>query len=619
MFKLNNITENKNSSTKYKYNYTYLPPLAMLDTLPASEDFSARPGWIVLVARSVLNILINAVMVGINREQGITQYMEKLLAALKEASSGLKAEAKVALLTSIESQLKKQGFPTSPAKIEAFFKGFVESFAQTVTKETLNDLIGIVMKLGTISGTATSLKDYDKLFQFIPLPTISQTFQNDSEFAAMRVAGPNPLIIERLKTLDRRLQISEIHYQAVMGTTDSLNIALAEGRLYLADYTVFNGALNGSFPDAQKFNYAPLALFAIPLGKRSLMPVAIQYTVQPSGKTTIFTPLDGYDWLIAKTLVQIADGNFHEAVSHLGRTHLFVEPFVIATHNQLSPKHPLSILMTPHFEGTLAINNAAQSSLIASGGGVDKLLSSSIDQSRVFAVQGAQSHLLNVKASTLQENLKERGVDDASLLPDYPYRDDALLLWSAIEEWISNYINYYYTSDQAVEKDSELQSWVEELTAHNGGRVNNIGQSNRITKREELIALVTQVCFTGSAQHAAVNFPQENLMSYTPAMPLAGYIPAMEKGASEADFLKLLPPLEKAQSQLELVYTLGSVYYTKLGDYGNNYFTDPAIQGYLVKFQQELVKIEAEINKRNKTRTPYEYLLPSRIPQSINI
>ena len=190
-------------------------------------------------------------------------------------------------------------------------------------------------------------------------------------FAAMRVAGPNPLMIERMKALDARLPITEEQYQSVMGTQDSLEKAVADGRLYLADYSVFDGAVNGSFPAAQKFNYAPLALFAVPPGGQSLVPVAIQCAPQPGPDNPIFLPRDGDSWLIAKTIVQIADANFHEAVSHLGRTHLFIEPFIIATHNQLSPTHPLFILLTPHFEGTLAINDAAQRRLIVSCGLVD--------------------------------------------------------------------------------------------------------------------------------------------------------------------------------------------------------------------------------------------------------
>ena len=70
---------------------------------------------------------------------------------------------------------------------------------------------------------------------------------------------------------------------------------------------------------------------------------------------------------------------------------------------------------------------------------------------------------------------------------------------------------------------------------------------------------------------------------------------------------------------MDILYFLGSVYYTRLGDYGDGYFTEPVIQDHLANFKQELLEIEEEINERNKTRTPYEFLLPSRIPQSINI
>src|SRR6185503_2652526 len=104
--------------------------------------------------------------------------------------------------------------------------------------------------------------------------------------------------------------------------------------------------------------------------------------------------------------------------------------------------------------------------LIAPGGFVDKLLSGSIDQSRVLAVKGAQSYLLNVNTSTLPQTLAQRGVDDSSRLPDYPYRDDALLLWNAIHQWVKNYVNHYYASDAAVGADTELENWVTELVAH---------------------------------------------------------------------------------------------------------------------------------------------------------
>jgi arachidonate 15-lipoxygenase len=613
-------TEKTKSSTKYTYDYTRLAPLAMAGALPDVEAFSARPDWIHLVARAALKILINTIMIGVKKEGDNTELVQQVLKNIQALAQQLDGEAGHDLKKGIAKELAKQGSPTTLPQLKALLEVVIDRLAPTLDLKTLYDIARIVQQLGSVSGPASSVEEYNQVFQFISLPAISQSFRKDSEFAAMRVAGPNPLTIERMKTLDERLPITDEQYQTVI-TNDTLKKALADGRLYLADYSAFDGAVNGSFPAGQKYNYAPLALFAVPPGGRSLVPVAIQCGPSPSTYNPIFLPRDGENWFMAKSIVQVADTNVHQAASHLGRTHLFIEPFVIATHNQLSRTHPLFVLLTPHFEGTLAINEGALS-LLASRGLVDLLLASSIDQSRVFAVKAAQSYQLNINSSMLPLTLAQRGVDDASRLPDYPYRDDALLIWGAIGRWVEDYVSHYYASDAAVQGDAELQNWVTELVAHDGGRLNNIGAANRISKRTELIDLITLICFTASAQHAAVNFPQAPLMSYLPATPPAGYLPLSsltEEGFSESDFLKFLPPLDIAKALLDILYLLSSVYYTRLGDYGDGYFTDPVIQTHHAKFQQELLDIEAKINERNKTRTPYEFLLPSKIPQSINI
>jgi len=619
------VTETTGPSTKYTYDYTRLPPLAMAGALPDVEAFSARPDWIHLVARAVLNILINTIMIGVKNKGDNIEFVQQVLKNIQAVAQQLDGEAGRDLANAIAMESEKQGSPTTLPQLKALLEVVIEPLAQTLNLKTLYDIARIIQQLGSVSGPASSLEDYNQVFQFISLPAVSQNFREDSEFAAMRVAGPNPLTIERMKTLDDRLPITDEQYQAVMGIQDTLKKALADGRLYLADYSAFDGAENGSFPAGQKFNYAPLALFAVPPDGqsrgRSIVPVAIQCGPRPGPDNPIFLPHNDDNWFMAKSIVQVADTNVHQAASHLGQTHLFIEPFVIATHNQLSPTHPLFQLLTPHFEGTLAINEGALG-LLASRGLVDLLLASSIDQSRVFAVKAAQSYQLNINTSTLPQTLARRGVDDASRLPDYPYRDDALLVWGAINQWVENYVNHYYTSDAAVQADTELQNWVTELVAHDGGRLNNIGAANRISQRIELVDLITLICFTASAQHAAVNFPQAPLMSYVPAAPPAGYSPLSsltQEGFSESDFLKFLPPLDIAKALLDILYLLSSVYYTRLGDYGDGYFADPVIQTHLAKFQQELLKIEEEINERNKTRTPYEFLLPSKIPQSINI
>ena len=127
-----------------------------------------------------------------------------------------------------------------------------------------------------------------------------------------------------------------------MGADDSLADALETGRAYLIDYGILDGALGGTFgtqPEVQKYLYAPLALFAVPVEGGLMRPVAIQ-TGQNPALYPVTTPDAGEAWLMAKTMVQIADANFHEGVSHFARTHLLIEPFVMATHRQPAVRPP---------------------------------------------------------------------------------------------------------------------------------------------------------------------------------------------------------------------------------------------------------------------------------------
>ena len=150
------------------------------------------------------------------------------------------------------------------------------------------------------------------------------------------------------------------------------------------------------------------------------------------------------------------------------------------------------------------------------------------------------------------------------------------------------------------------------------GGLPNDGEFRKV---EEVVDVMTFVIYTSSVQHAAVNFPQYDFMTYIPNMPLAGYRPAptTKTGATEEDFVAMLPTLDMAELQLELGYLLGTVHYTELGQYGRLRFLDQRVAAPLAQFQQRLSGIGTIIKERNQTRRPYEILAPEGIPQSINI
>lgn len=493
----------------------------------------------------------------------------------------------------------------------------LEGVAEHRIASWLSDLIGkleaFLGKLFGVYGRPTDLADYQRQFRTLPLPWPAGVYQTDEVFAQMRVAGPNPLVI-------RRASADDLRGLALGDRAASIEDAARRGALFVADYGVLAGLQPGTNP-APKYVFAPRAFFEVPAaGKRSLHPVVIQTA---SGGAVVF-PGDGTPWEIAKIIVNMADGNYHELISHLGLTHLLTEPFVITTHRQLDPRHPVYVLLAPHFAGTLFINYAAQTTLITDGGAVDQLLTGTIESSRQLSASAVQAVRYN--ASFLPLALAARGVDDALALPDYPYRDDGLALWHAIHAWVTAYLQIYYPTPADVTGDYELQAWVVELASKQGGSIQDIGEGvvdgkPRIESAAYLARLLTQVIFTASVQHAAVNFPQRTIMSYTPAMPLAAYAPfPAPAGAPATQVLDMLPPLQMGLLQQAVGTVLGGVQYTTLGQYGGELAT-LQVADALSAFQRALQTIEIDIQRRTALgeRTRYTTLLPSLIPQSINI
>ena len=213
----------------------------------------------------------------------------------------------------------------------------------------------------------------------------------------------------------------------------------------------------------------------------------------------------------------------------------------MATMRNLPDAHPLYKLLFPHFHYTMAINSAARLALINDGGLIDF----------TFAIGGKGKDILferlaklyMVQSTNIKENVVERGVDDPTLLPGYYYRDDGLKIWNAIESYAREMLNLFYQTDDDVKNDSELQNWSEEMhnIAFPGfiGAVKGRGFPNAIETKDDLVRYCTLIMFTGSAQHAAVNFGQFDIYGYAPNAPFGMRNPPPTK-KGEGNYKKLL-------------------------------------------------------------------------------
>lgn len=230
--------------------------------------------------------------------------------------------------------------------------------------------------------------------------------------------------------------------------------------------------------------------------------------------------------------------------------------------------------------------------------------------------------------------LAARGLLDAAAL-HHPYREDALAHYDALHEFVAAVLGEYYTCDADVVGDAELAAWAADMAAPApaGAGVRGFGEPRPDGTVEEgtvrsvgyLVSAVTLLIWTASAQHAAVNFPQVDLMACAAAYPLAvrAGAPAPGTGRPITDWL---PPLRVAARQLFLGAFLGGLVHLPLGTYPptplpGGWFRSAASARAVAALRRRLAAIDARIVAREAAEEVYryDYLRPARVPRSINI
>lgn len=474
---------------------------------------------------------------------------------------------------------------------------------------------------GIADDAPSTLETCSALFATLsPPPIAGLGAPDDRAFAWQRIAGANPFVLRRIDRVPDRFPVTEAHFaRAIAG--DSLAAAGAEGRLSIADYAVLEGLAQGKTPKGRaRYFAAPMALFVREAKGEALLPVAIQCGQAPGPSTPIFTPRDGAAWKMARLAVQVADANVEESHQHLGRAHFLIEAFAMAAERQLSTRHPLFVLLAPHFHGTLAINGAARDKLVVPGGQLDELLAPSLEGSLALVRRGLGSFAL--ETSTFEGDLRARGLLDPRALPEHPYRDDGALIDAAIRAFVSDYLALAYDgADALVGADPELRAFVAELRAQDGGRL--AGVPERVETLAALSELVSFVLFTTSAHHAALNYTQADFMGWTPNMPTAAFAPPPASLAPldrDAAWSAALPPHGLASAQLDFMWQQSQIRDDRLGQYPDGHFADPRVAPLLDRFRAALASADARIAERDARRfLPYPYLRPSLLTASIHI
>ncbi|CAO2147813.1 unnamed protein product [Urochloa humidicola] len=424
----------------------------------------------------------------------------------------------------------------------------------------------------------------------MPLPNIIKSdilkkapefgWRTDEEFARETLAGVNPVIIKRLtefpakSTLhpslygDHTSKITEAHIQHNLEGLGLQN-ALKNNRLFILDHhDHFMPCLNRINNLEGNFIYASRTLLFLK-DDGTLKPLAIELSLpHPDGQqhgavSKVYTPahsgVEGHIWQLAKAYACVNDSAWHQLISHWMNTHAVIEPFVIATNRQLSVVHPVHKLLRPHYRDTLNINAVARQTLINADGIFERTM---FPAKYALEMSSDVYKSWNFNEQALPADLVKRGVavpDKSSpygvrlLIEDYPYAVDGLVIWWAIERWVREYLDVYYSNDGELQRDVEVQAWWKEVREEAHGDLRDRDWWPRMDTIQQLARTCTTIIWVASALHAAVNFGQYSYAGYVPNRPTISRRPMPEPGSD--DYRKLEAGQEEADKVFIRTFT----------------------------------------------------------------
>lgn len=422
---------------------------------------------------------------------------------------------------------------------------------------------------------------------------------------------------------------------AYVSTYSSVEEAVIEGRVFasycsecdniITDVNAIVGVYKG-LPW-----HSPTALFVKVNNHDLLVPFAIQLDIpRENASTGVFTPADSNDtWDTAKFLVE---GHFKKAaqiVEHLVQDHFIMENICVSAKRHLGTVHPLRIILDDHCIATMLTNTLAIQVVYNPTGTLNQV--SDLGTSGVLQLINEARDSFNWSRTHHINEMTTRGLDDQVVLPYHPFRDDGILVFNGIADFVSDYVNLYYTSNNDVSYDFELQNFVREVSTeietdsgtNNNGKGGQVqGFPSSIDDLSQLKDTMTRIIWLATGLHVTNQYQvfQQGSGSNQPGSPSALHT---ECGTVPLD--NFLPTSEVTIASTLFDITITNNRYNQLLHYAVDTIDRMDWDAKNVAFhaQIDMMKISKKIIKNNKDRVnaglpKYIYLNPVNVLNGVN-
>lgn len=454
-----------------------------------------------------------------------------------------------------------------------------------------------------------------------PDPKLRTDLWNDTYLAHQCVAGANPVMIEGVNASNPLPKHFKVDQATLSISHEEMALALKEERLYMVNLDMLKTLQEspGTVDGHKKYLTTPIALYYLQDdGHLRSLCIQLDATLETSEENPIITPADGEKWKLARTCLMAADGAVHDLWTHAVQIHYVMEAIIMVTYRQLSKNHPLLALLDPHLQYTLSVNVHPLYERGSNGKVPYYGTMFPGDNDALVKFMGEGMRQFKFRERALPNDIKRRHVANPKLI--YPYRDDGLPIWNAIQDFARAYVDVYYKSDQYVLEDYELQAWAKELGGERAtGACGLEDFPTHFSSKKEVAEIFGQIIYIATAHHSSIHFPQYPYAQFVPNMPNSIYespTDLLKKNLANDQIMRLFPHFKVALFQSFLYYAV-NFRVSRIGEYPLKMFNPEAV-AVIERYQHVLKQMSSAhqdkyINKREK----YPYMNPEHIPNGV--
>ena len=366
--------------------------------------------------------------------------------------------------------------------------------------------------------------------------------------------------------------------------TPALDAAAKAGLLYVIDFRIYETLQPQKVAGVPRFTPSTVTVLVQDPATKALTPELVR-VAGGNNEPKVFSrrgSTTASAWVYALQAAKASVTVFGVWLGHVYQWHIVTAAMVMTMFDNLSANHPVRKLLEPQSSYVIPFDNVL---LLAFSAVVPP---TSIATARQFV------ELMDLYASTREffdddptTTLERLGITESDFTvqeawDQYPNVGRLLEIWNATGRYVSTYVDRTYGTDQDVQLDGELQTWIGDSTKEDRGNVRGLPvMDSRDALKQVLHSLVYRITAHGSSRLYHAANPALTFVANFPPCLQDATIPDPTVSFDTKALLRLLPRTGTIGSMLYFYFTFWAstpyVPFVPIGGVDRDLFFDDAV------------------------------------------